>query len=317
MLRLRTFGLALFLLAVAVPTALRSASPASADSPASGGQSEQAHRPGDTTAFFPTRSVTEAQRGAKRQASASTGVLNLINQSGGGVMETTRVHVVFWGWSCNGSGSSTCDSAVNYVKGFFGGTGGSNWLNSVTQYCGLIPAGTATCSTAHLVTNPSANATFIFDNKTRLPSRITQSSIANEASHIASGSGTGTNNLYIIMTPHGHSQSGFGTQWCGYHSYAAGATPYAYIPYEPDAGYACGANSVGSVFDGFSIVGGHELGEAMTDPLLNAWYDNNGAENGDKCAWTGLTTVMLANAHPYSVQPLWSNKSSSCVITYP
>lgn len=30
----------------------------------------------------------------------------------------------------------------------------------------------------------------------------------------------------------------------------------------------------------------HELEEAVTDPDLNAWWDNRGYENADKCAWT-------------------------------
>ena len=29
----------------------------------------------------------------------------------------------------------------------------------------------------------------------------------------------------------------------------------------------------------------HELAEAATDPLLNAWFDSAGYENADKCAW--------------------------------
>jgi hypothetical protein len=33
----------------------------------------------------------------------------------------------------------------------------------------------------------------------------------------------------------------------------------------------------------------HELVEAHSDPELNAWYDKNGEENADKCAWNFLT----------------------------
>jgi hypothetical protein len=30
----------------------------------------------------------------------------------------------------------------------------------------------------------------------------------------------------------------------------------------------------------------HEVEETNTDPNLNAWFDSNGAEDADKCAWT-------------------------------
>jgi hypothetical protein len=33
-------------------------------------------------------------------------------------------------------------------------------------------------------------------------------------------------------------------------------------------------------------VSGHELSEALTDPRNGGWYDRQGAENADKCAWT-------------------------------
>ena len=40
----------------------------------------------------------------------------------------------------------------------------------------------------------------------------------------------------------------------------------------------------------------HELEEAATDPDLNAWYDNRGYENADKCAWTFGTTYNVRTA---------------------
>lgn len=307
----------MLLLLVLAPVALRSAAPALAEgNDTNDASSEHGHAPGASTAYFDVRSVGEARRDA-RASRGTAGTVNLANQGGGRVMTDTHVYVIFWGWGCNGTGTTTCDQAVNYNEDFYNGVLGSGWLNSVSQYCGLIPAGTSTCSGLNMVGNPLRGATFIFDNANKLPSRISQSSIANEASRVAaSNGGGGVNNLYIVMTPHGRSQSGFGTQWCGYHSYTGSGTPYAYIPYQPDAGYSCGANSVGSAFDGFSIVGGHEVGEAMTDPLLNAWYDSTGAENGDKCAWKNLTAVVLANGKNYSVQPLWSNKTSTCVTSF-
>ena len=36
--------------------------------------------------------------------------------------------------------------------------------------------------------------------------------------------------------------------------------------------------------DAMLSVYAHELVEAVSDPLLNAWFDNTGYENADKCA---------------------------------
>ncbi len=65
----------------------------------------------------------------------------------------------------------------------------------------------------------------------------------------------------------------------------------------------------------------HELNEAITDPHGDAWYDSNGDENGDKCAWfwgtTGNSVSLLPggagahytqtiNGHNYFSQLEWS-----------
>jgi hypothetical protein len=54
--------------------------------------------------------------------------------------------------------------------------------------------------------------------------------------------------------------------------------------------------------DGAISVMSHELEEATTDPDLNAWYDSNGAENADKCAWTFGPTSQLPGGAYYNVE---------------
>ena len=59
------------------------------------------------------------------------------------------------------------------------------------------------------------------------------------------------------------------------------------------------SNAFGNgIFDGYSMVIGHEYAEAVTDPdnffsNQDGWNDAQGSENGDKCAWT-----QLAERHP-------------------
>jgi hypothetical protein len=95
------------------------------------------------------------------------------------------------------------------------------------------------------------------------------------------------------------------------------------VPYQPDAGTACGRNFINSndsfghgYFDGFSVVGGHEYAEAITDPFPNSgWVDSSGAENGDKCAWAGSSGDVGLGSYSFAVQPLWSNLAGGCVLT--
>jgi serine protease len=233
---------------------------------------------------------------------------NNMTWHGGPVQHTPKIYVIYWGW--NGSDPS---GVAARVQSFYGGTGGSQWQSSQTQY--TDGSGHVGNQTGELVTTWS-------DNTNKLPSRITQSTLAAEAvraiAHFGSGSySTSTN--YIVASPHGKSMSGFGTQWCAWHSSTSssyGTVSYTYLPYMPDAGASCGANSVnrsGGTLDGVTIVGGHEQAETMTDPQPSSgWIDSSGAETGDKCAWTNLQNTPFSTG-TFPTQPLWSNSPSGCV----
>ena len=70
----------------------------------------------------------------------------------------------------------------------------------------------------------------------------------------------------------------------------------------------------------------HELEEATTDPNLNAWYDQRGQENADKCAWTfgteyvtgnGAKANMKLGSRDYLIQQNWVNASGGyCSVSY-
>lgn len=140
--------------------------------------------------------------------------------------------------------------------------------------------------------------------------------------------------MYFVFTPHGVAMSGFGTQWCAWHSgfYSGGhLASFAYEPYIPDAGGSCGMNFVNGgdnpfgngFFDGLSVTIGHEMAESETDPdVSSGWQDVQGGsgENGDKCAWNGATSNVTFGAHQFAMQPIWSNADNlgngggSCVL---
>ena len=225
--------------------------------------------------------------------------------NGGPVQHTPHIYVVYWGWK----GSDPSGEAAR-MQSFFSGIGGSQWLSSQTQY---------TDGSGHVGNQSGMLVSTWSDNTNALPRRISQSALAAEAvravSHFSGSYSVSTN--YVVATPHGHSMSGFGTQWCAWHSTTSsgsGTVSYTYMPYISDAGASCGAGSVNSpgTLDGVTIVGGHEQAETMTDPQLNAWYDSSGAETGDKCAWMNLQNTSFSTG-TFPTQPLWSNASGGCV----
>jgi hypothetical protein len=256
--------------------------------------------------------------------------------SHGGSIETApAVYVTYWGWTSDPSGEAA------YLQGFFNGVGSSTWINSQTQYCQNVASGTTNCAAtpgAVFVTNPAGQLKATWsDNTNPLPSSITQSALAQEAARSAAhfGNLTAASNAsaqYVVATPTGHSTSGFGTQFCAWHSSTSssyGTLAYTNLPYQTDAGASCGQNFVNSgsagLLDGVSIVAGHEYAESVTDPFPNSgWLDGSGGETGDKCAWIssgqGAATDISLSTGSFAVQSLWSNNFNSnaggCVVYY-
>jgi serine protease len=245
-----------------------------------------------------------------------------------GVETTPVVYLVLWGsqWSSDPSGESAT------LQSFFNHVGGSSWLNSVTQYCQGVAAGTVTCgSSGQHAGNPAAIYGGLFqDNASAAPSSPTQSQLAAEAVKAAgffknTSVASNASVQYVIATAHGNNASGFGTQYCAWHSStssSAGYIAYTNLPYITDAGASCGANFNGlGPNAGITIVEGHEMAETITDQYPNGgWLDRNGEENGDKCAWItsgqGASDSVSMNGASFPVQSLWSNTTSNCVLSY-
>jgi hypothetical protein len=248
-----------------------------------------------------------------------------------------KVYLVYWGsqWNSNDpSGEATIQ------QNFFKGVGGSSWNNSVTQYCEGVSSGTIFCNGAGTAaTNPKGVLAGVwYDNASAAPSRPRQSQLANEAiravAHFGNTSATSnTTAQYVINTATGNDPSGFGTQYCAWHSSTSssyGSIAYTNMPYITDAGASCGANFVNSgsagLTDGITIVGGHEFAETETDIYPSTgWLDSTGSENGDKCAWIssgqGAAADISLSTGTFAVQSLWSNAFNSdaggCVLSYP
>jgi len=264
-----------------------------------------------------------------------------LSYHGGPIQQFAKAYIVWWGpqWQSGfTTGAYSSAQAQAYVSDFFSNVGGSPWANSTTQYCSGVAVGTTQCGSAgtHPANQPVNQLAGTWNDTSSVPTSPTQAQIQNEAAALAGQfGGVKPDANYMVFTPTGHSENGFGTSWCAYHS-SSGSLSYTYMPYQPDAGTSCGMNFVNGLdttygngyFDGFSIVGGHEYAETVTDPLPNSgWLDSHGGENGDKCAWISsgqgaASNIGLGTAgHSYAVQSLWSNGfnsgSGGCVLTYP
>jgi hypothetical protein len=141
------------------------------------------------------------------------------------------------------------------------------------------------------------------------------------------------NGIYVVLSSADVNEtSGMCTRYCGWHSYATSSATQLKIAYigNPDrCPTACSAQPVKSPngnpgADGLISILAHELSETVTDPNLNAWYDAQGAENADKCAWTFGTTYAVANGSKanvklggkdYLIQRNWLNVGAgSCAL---
>ena len=229
------------------------------------------------------------------------------------ILGTTSVHYIWYGnWS---SGDKSILTTLAQ------GIGGSPYFNINTTYYN----GSAT-----QVSNSVSFSGATNDNYSR-GTALSDSAIQ---AIVAAQNPTDTNGVYFVLTSADVNEtSGFCTQYCGWHTHATingRDIKYAFIgnparcPSACTNGTAPPNGSVGA--DGAASIIAHELEEAVTDPDLNAWYDNRGRENADKCAWTfgstysngtGIANVNLGGAD-YLIQRNWVNASGGyCSMSYP
>ena len=151
---------------------------------------------------------------------------------------------------------------------------------------------------------------------------------------VAAQNPTDTDGVYFVMTSQDVNETtGFCTQYCGWHTHAtiAGSDiKFAFIGNPDRCPSACAAQSTGpngnAGADGMASIISHELEEAVSDPDLNAWYDRQGMENADKCAWTfgsmstapnGSKYNMTLGTRNYLIQQNWVNASNGfCAKSY-
>ncbi len=214
-----------------------------------------------------------------------------------------NVHLIWYGNWNQANGSDT-PAGQQIVRDLIGGLGGSSHLAINQGYTGS--GGTAV--SGNLGTMQEANVGYISGTRAK---RLRDSDIKSiVTSYINNHGGAQSNAIYFVLTSSDVNEtSGFCTQYCGWHTNGAinGVdVKYSFVGNANRCLSSCAAQSVGpngnAGVDGMASVITHELEEALSDPDLNAWYDSNGAENADKCAWTfGSAQSQAANGAFYNV----------------
>jgi len=228
----------------------------------------------------------------------STGQMTpAITLHGGPVMTgAPAIHLIWYGNWNQANGSDT-PAGQQIVRDFMSGLNNSNYLAINTTYS------SSNGSVSGSIGAPQeTNFGYIAGTRAK---RLRDSDIANiVSSYISSHGGPQTNAVYFVLTSSDVNEtSGFCTRYCGWHTHGtiAGANiKYSFVGNANRCLASCAAQSVSpngnAGVDGLISVLAHELEEARSDPDLNAWFDANGAENADKCAWTfGTNQVAQPN----------------------
>jgi serine protease len=251
---------------------------------------------------------------------------------GGPTMHTNVVYAIFW----KPAGQFMSSTYRPLLKQFYTDVAAdsgktSNVYFSDTQYSSILYSSKLGGS---FTTTDSFPASGCVDPATTIC--LSDAQLRAEITHVIAVKGwtTSPTHLFVIFTPRnvgscfGSGPSGCAyTDYCAYHgAQGSGSTMlvYANQPYAAHAGCDVGERPNGSDADPTINVASHEHNESITDPdAATGWYDNQGFENGDKCAWifgpesgpAGARYNQTINGHHYLLQMEWSNHSSGCVQT--
>ena len=248
---------------------------------------------------------------------------------GGPVQHDPRVYLLLWGPAWN---TASERATATYLESFLKGLGAQpqdNWSATTAQYGDSSGF-------------PSFSGSVykgVWQDTSVPPSGIGQNGLAAEADAFAKTHRlTGDVNAQIVIaTQSGTCPNGFyapgtcgsNSGYCAWHtnSVNTGVT-FTNLPYLLDAGSGCGEYAVNSasqgLYDGFSIVEGHEYAETITDPNPDSgWIDIkdkvSGGEIGDKCAWImagpGALADVTLSTGTFAMQSLWSNRAGGCVMS--
>jgi hypothetical protein len=238
---------------------------------------------------------------SKTAGASAHGRIRLLAWHGGPVMHATTIAPVFWGSSW-GNASFTGDkiSGLDYVYSHVGGT---PYLHTNSEYTDA--AGNVNTSSV----SKAGDVTDLSPTPAGAPS--TTQVLAEVAK--ATNDRPVANAYYPVYSDQPRGNAGY----CAWHSSGTiNSIPVQFgFFFNLDGDPGCEPQAPASLghsqgLSALANVSGHELSEMVTDPVLNAWYDQQGNENADKCAWTFSGTVAIGS-QSWKIQGNWSNAAAN------
>jgi len=261
-----------------------------------------------TVAILHSPIVDLARGEASRLRTTSSS--NLTYHSGPVMTAAISVRPIFWGpkWS---NSTFAADKAAG-LSSFYSQYGGSAYAAISTQYTQNGGAkATSSVSLGTSVTDTTSASQATADVLNKVVAAIGFDSLSSDA-------------YYPVYTDISRGTAGF----CAWHS--AGSVTVGNVTknikfafyFNLDGDTGCDVGDTRTTYsqgtESLVNVSAHELAEAITDPLLNAWFDKAGYENGDKCAWkfssapNGAVTLQSSATYGWKIQGEWDNATTSC-----
>ena len=222
----------------------------------------------------------------------------------GPIMTDSVVKAIYWGKSWSGS-----DPKILGMDSWYTGFSGSRYAQTSDEYTGTNgQVGPTVAYGGHIVDNSKASG------------GSSTSTILTEVGAVLAANGIqpvtdGYYPVYVDLPRSGN--------YCAWHSWGTlqGVQVQFAFFWNLDGDAGCDPQSTVTNNQGLAAlanVSGHELSEARTDPQGTGWYDRQGAENGDKCAWTfAAPYVTFTNGTQWKIQGEWSNSAYNAGSGYP
>jgi Phosphate-induced protein 1 conserved region len=298
-LRVANANLALFLFAVAhfSSEALGAQEFDHHQAPADGTHAKTQSERAGAPEIIPHR--MRATRGAAPAGGTTDMISPPIEYHDGPVIGSPNIYLIWYGNWNQGNGTDTPEGQ-QIIRDFLYGLSGSGYYATNTGYYG---------------SNGQVSGTFNvlgeFTDSYSYGARLSDANVRAVVAH-AIGAASGSvprdeNGIYFVLTSSDVSEkSGFCSKYCGWHTsglLSRTDIKYAFVGNAARCLKSCAPQNIGpnknAGVDGMISVITHELEEANTDPDLNAWYDSNGAEDADKCAWSFGSNLLKDSQGAY------------------
>jgi hypothetical protein len=239
-----------------------------------------------------------------KNLSIGLGRINNLSNHGGPIMTSSVVKAIYWGtrWS----NSSFAGDKETGLDTFYQGWTGSGYAGTTTEFgssngqvSGAVSYGGKLVDATAGPTSPPSTAQIVAEVAKMISSPV-------------------SNGYYPVYTDLARGSAGY----CAWHDTgtAHGVQVQVAFFFNLDGDSGCDPADASTThsqgLEALANVSGHELSEAETDPHLNAWYDRQGYENADKCAWHFHNLSHFSNGSVWKIQGNWSNNAANAGTGY-